>query len=285
MKKITVLLLVLASGCVVSRGKYDDLAAEHARTETQLMEERDGRRKDVAGRDETIARKEVELDQLRSQLATEQARSKELASRAAKLEADLANMLKDRTRLTSSVDEMKVALADLNRRKAEADARIAEFKDLISRFQKMIDAGRLRVKISDGRMVVELATDVLFPSGSAQLSKEGRAAVMEVARVLAGIPDRDFQVEGHTDDVPISTAQYPSNWELASARSTGVLKAMIEAGMPADRISAASFGESRPARPNDSAEGRAANRRIEIVLIPDLASLPGFDELEAVGGS
>lgn len=285
MRRITVLVLVLTSGCVVSRGKYDDLATEHARTETQLAAERDAHRKDVEERDRMLAGAQGEIERTRSQLAAEQARAKELADRAARLEADLAAMLKDRTRLTSSVDEMKVALADLNRRKAEADARIAEFKDLIRRFQKMIDAGRLKVKISDGRMVVELATDVLFPSGSAQLSKDGREAVMEVARVLAGIPDRAFQVEGHTDDVPISTKQYPSNWELASARATGVLKAMLEAGMPSDRISAASFGESRPARPNEAPDGRAANRRIEIVVVPDLSSLPGFDELQKAGST
>jgi chemotaxis protein MotB len=129
-------------------------------------------------------------------------------------------------------------------------------------------------------MVLVLATDVLFTSGSAQLSKEGRAAVQEVAAVLAQVPDRSFQVEGHTDNVPIATAQYPSNWELASARAINVTRAMVDAGMVAGRISAASFGDGQPARPNDSPEGRSANRRIEIVVVPDLSSLPGVQELQ-----
>jgi chemotaxis protein MotB len=106
-----------------------------------------------------------------------------------------------------------------------------------------------------------------------------------VSEVLASIPERKFQVEGHTDDVPIKTAQYPSNWELAAARSMMVVKEMVTAGMPPERISAASFGEFKPALANDTPEGRAANRRIEIVLVPDLSSLPGFDELSRVSGS
>ncbi|MDP2345137.1 MAG: OmpA family protein [Deltaproteobacteria bacterium] len=193
---------------------------------------------------------------------------------------DLAATLKDKAGLKSSVDEMKSALEELNRRKAEADRRIAEYKNLLARFQSLIDAGKLKVKIVDGRMVVALASDILFASGSAGLSKDGKSSVEEVAAVLASIPDRKFQVEGHTDNVPIKTAQFPSNWELASSRSLTVLKTMVEAGMPADRVSAASFGDSKPAAANDTPDNKALNRRIEIVVVPDLSTLPGFDELK-----
>jgi chemotaxis protein MotB len=138
----------------------------------------------------------------------------------------------------------------------------------------------LKVRIREGRMVVELATDILFPSGSATLSKDGKAAIVEVAELLKSIPDRKFQIEGHTDDVPTGKGQYKTNWELASARSLTVLHTMQDAGMPAERISASSYGDSRPAKANDSPENKAANRRIEIVLVPDLSGLPGFDELQ-----
>jgi chemotaxis protein MotB len=139
------------------------------------------------------------------------------------------------------------------------------------------------VKIIDGRMVVALASDVLFTSGSAKLSEAGKTAIGEVSKLLADIPGRKFQVEGHTDNVPMKSAQYPTNWELAAARALSVVKTMVDAGMPVDRISAASFGENKPAKPNDSPEGKAANRRIEIVVVPDLSTLPGFDELKKVG--
>ena len=98
--------------------------------------------------------------------------------------------------------------------------------------------------------------------------------------MLQSIPDREYQVEGHTDDVPIATAQYPSNWELASGRALTVVRTMIEAGLGPERVSAASYGEYKPASDNDSDEGRAQNRRIEIVVVPDLSDLPGFEELE-----
>jgi chemotaxis protein MotB len=176
---------------------------------------------------------------------------------------------------------LQEALAELSKRKAEAERRVNEFRDLLARFKSLIDAGKLSVKMVDGRMVLALPSDVLFDSGSATLSAGGAAAVAEVSTVLATMTDRRFQVEGHTDNVPIRTAAYPSNWELASARALGVVKAMVTAGMQASLVSAAGFGEFRPATTNDTAEGRQQNRRIEIVLQPDLSMLPGFDELSS----
>ena len=121
---------------------------------------------------------------------------------------------------------------------------------------------------------------MLFASGKARLSDEGKQAVQEVTALLVTIPDRRFQVEGHTDNVPIKTSRFPSNWSLAAGRALTVVETMIEAGMPADRVSGASFGEWKPTNDNETDEGRAANRRIEIVVVPDLSSLPGFDELK-----
>jgi chemotaxis protein MotB len=195
----------------------------------------------------------------------------------------MATATKDKSRLLASVEDMTRALADLEKRRAEAEARVAEFKNLLARFRSLIDAGKLKVKIIDGRMVVVLATDILFASGSASLSKEGRTAIGEVAQVLRTIPQRAFQVEGHTDTVRIATAQYPSNWELAAARAITVLKTMVEGGLAPDRVSAASFGETRPVATNETQDGKALNRRIEIIIVPDLSTLPGFEELKRVG--
>jgi len=138
------------------------------------------------------------------------------------------------------------------------------------------------VKIIDGKMVVSLGSDLLFHAGSAKLSKEGTQAVKDVATQLAAIPDKRYQVEGHTDNLPISTAAFPSNWELASARAVSVVKTMIENGMTPDRMSAASYADTQPMQPNTSAEGRAANRRVAIVVVPDLSMMPGYDELQKV---
>jgi chemotaxis protein MotB len=245
---------LLIVGCV-SSGTHEKLQAEH---------------------DKTLA----ELKKAKGGLSAEEAKAKSLLEQIAKLEEELGTTRKDKTSLESSVTQMREALAELKKRKAEADARIAEFKSLVDKFKGLIDAGKLKVRIRDGRMVVELATDVLFPSGSAKLSADGQTAITEVGKLLATIPDRKFQIEGHTDNVPIKTKQYPSNWELAAARAMTVLNTMITAGMAPDRISAASFGENKPAKANDTPENKAANRRIEIVVVPDLSSLPGFEELQ-----
>jgi chemotaxis protein MotB len=281
------LVALLCSGCLVSKKKFDalstDLATEqsaHAKTSAELASAQ-ARTKDL---DASLTSERARVTELEAYSAKLDGQAKEFQSQIEGLNAQKASLLSDQSSLKASVAEMRRALADLQARKAEADARVAEFRGLLARFRSLIDAGKLSVKIVDGRMVVELATDVLFASGQATLSPQGMGAIGEVSAVLATIPDRKFQVEGHTDNVPIKTAQYPSNWELAAARALTVVRTMIEAGLPPARVSAAAFGETRPVTTNDTPEGRASNRRIQIVVVPDLSSLPGFDELGKVGG-
>ena len=238
------------SGCVTAR-TYDTLYKEY---------------KDASKKLEARDRQVLSLEKA---LADEQAKVVDLE---AKLEAI--------KHYKNSAAELRVALAELQRRKVAADKRVAEFRRLLARFQKLIDAGKLKIHIIEGRMVLVLPTDILFPSGSAKLSKGGKTAIREVAGVLASMPDRKFQVEGHTDNVPIRTRRFRSNWELASARALGVVKEMMASGMSGQLLSAASYGDYQPIATNDTAEGRKANRRIDIVLVPDLSTLPGFAELE-----
>lgn len=225
------------------------------------------------------------FDALDAQLAAEQARAADLEKQLADTSNRASDLAGKASALESDVSEMELALGELRKAQAEAEARVAQYRDLVDRFSEMIDAGTLRVKIVEGRMVVELATDILFPSGSAELSKEGLASITKVGGVLATIPERAFQVEGHTDDVPIKTAQYPSNWELASARAITVVRTLSAAGLPPARVSAASFAFYKPTVANDTPEHKSANRRIEIVILPDLSKLPGFEELNEITAS
>lgn len=275
-------LSLASSVACVSSGDFEALQKDFNQTKSSLQAESQKRTKledELAAERKRSKELEGRIAAMEKQLAETTAARDRVTGEADGLRAELANVVKDKSRMKSSIEEMKLALEELKARKAAADARIAEFKSLLDRFKSLIDAGKLRVKMVEGRMVVELATDVLFSSGSAKLSKDGATAIREVAAVLTEIEGRSFQVEGHTDNVPIATAQYPSNWELAGARSVTVVKEMIDAGMPAARVSAAAFGENKPAAPNDTKEGKASNRRIEIVVVPDLSSLPGFEEL------
>lgn len=262
------LTVPLAVGCV-PKGKYDEALAEQEELRTQN-----------AGLTDS-------LKQLGRDLADTESQLRQSASSLEEAHRNLATKITEAGQLQRSVEEMEQALAELERRKAQTEASMAAYRELVAKFQAMIDAGTLQVKVIEGRMVVELATDILFPPGSATLSKEGKQAIKDVAAVLAEIRDREYQIAGHTDDVPISNERFPSNWHLGSARAVSVADLLVASGLAADRLSAASYAEHRPADTNRTKEGRAANRRIEIIIVPDLSLLPGYDELQkmASGGA
>ena len=152
----------------------------------------------------------------------------------------------------------------------EMRQRNAIYQEFVARFQTMIDAGQLTVRLDRGRLVIELPQDILFDTGRALISPEGRTALLEIASVLASFHDRRFQVEGHTDNVPIRNERFPSNWELSTARSLAVVRLFLEAGVSPQNVSAAGYGEHQPRATNDSDAGRTLNRRIEIVMLPNL---------------
>jgi len=199
----------------------------------------------------------------------------------AELESQYAGLEK---RCAAELGSCEAEVADLEARverfEAMAAKRLAVLQELIKDFQPLIDKGILEVTVSDGRVVVAMAAEVLFPSGSASLSKDGQAHLAEIATVLKRRADRDFQVEGHTDNEAISTREFPSNWHLGAARAVVVVRFLVDNGMRPEQLSAASFGAHSPVASNADADGRAQNRRIEIVLVPDHSLLPGYQQLE-----
>lgn len=177
-------------------------------------------------------------------------------------------------------DKLKTDLKDLADYKKSAEERIAEFKSLTGKFQSLINAGRLKVKMVEGRMVVVLSTDILFDSGSAKLNKAGASEIEQVSLVLKDLDNKSFQIAGHTDNVPMRSKYNITNWNLAFDRAYSVLKTMIGVGFPRERISISSYGETKPIINNSTKENRALNRRIEIIIVPDLSKLPGNGEIE-----
>lgn len=289
--RLGVLALALAAhgfaGCV-TRGEYDDLKRRYDRARDQLAERQERVGTLGASFSESqaeVRRLEGENDRARSQVQNLQQERALLRDEQHKLTLQMTELLEDRSRLKQTTQQLSEAIAELSQRKAEAERRVAEFRSLLARFKKLIDAGTLKVTISEGRMVLQLPTDVLFDSGSARLSKPGAEAIAEITRVLAEVPERRYQVEGHTDNVPIHNPKYRDNWELAAARGLGVVRAMVEGGLDSNLLSAASYGEFHPVASNDSEAGRRLNRRIEIIVVPDLSMLPGYQELQqAVSG-
>lgn len=285
--------LGLCSACV-TKTTHDALQRELDDTESALRAEQLA---DQAAHDEQREQLKVQLAeaqdeaddyhrqvaQLETALANQDAELARLEQQLRDGEKELAALLQSRSELKASLDQMESALAELRERQRAADRRVAEYRSLIDRFANLINAGKLSIRIVDGRMVLSLPMDILFSSGQATLTEEGRASIREVGEGLATIPKRQFQVEGHTDNVPIKTAKFPSNWELGAARALVVLRALQEGGVAPSQLSAATYGEHRPTQSNGAAAGREANRRIEIVVVPDLSGLPGYEELNRLG--
>lgn len=266
LKFLSLSVTVTALSACVSASKHQALQHEYDTT-----------RNNLATCDSKLAADDKSIQDLQGKIHDEDVIVKNLESK-------LGSTSSEKRKLEGNVTEMKKALEALTKERAEAQQRIKEFRELTAKFKSLIDTGKLTIKIVDGQMVVAMSSDVLFSSGSARLSKDGKSAVEQVTTLLASVPNRKFQIEGFTDNVPIKTAAFPSNWELASARAMTVLKTMLDGGMPPERVSAASFGETHPIQANETDEGRAANRRIEIVVVPDLSTLPGYDQLQKLAG-
>ncbi len=163
-----------------------------------------------------------------------------------------------------------------------AKARFESFRDLRQALKPLLDEGLAKFEVRDGLPVLTLGSDLLFAPGSAELGADGNAALARIAPILKAT-DAQFQVNGHTDSSPISTPQFPNNWALGAARAITVTQALIAAGLPGKKVAAASYGDTSPVETNETSDGRAQNRRIDIAVIPDFRQLPGYQELTEAG--
>jgi chemotaxis protein MotB len=178
------------------------------------------------------------------------------------------------TSMETNLNATRAELEDLRKQRAEAEKRLQGFKDLTAKFQKMIASGTVQVKFRNGVMLVNMPSEVLFPSASAEISDQGKMKVMEVGVILKNLPERQFMIVGHTDSLPIKSDVYKDNWDLSTARALTVTKFLVSAGLDAKRLIAAGHGEHDPVASNKSKDGREKNRRIEIILMPNINELP-----------
>jgi chemotaxis protein MotB len=215
------------------------------------------------------------------------ARNADLDAKEAENEAlkkRLAALESEKTGVSSALADAKKTMEDLLRAQAQAEARAAQFRTLVERFRKMTESGKLKVEIRDNRMIVSLGDRILFDPGKTQVKKEGAETLKQVTAILKEVQGRDFQVAGHTDNAPIKSARYRSNWDLSTARAVEVVNFMIASGMESGRLSAAGYSDQAPVASNDSPDGRSSNRRIEITLMPNLDDLPPILAESGKGG-
>ena len=277
----------------VPQGKYDaalhDVEKAHegtrqcesdaaaARVEIARLNEALKGAQDLATqRDKSLSEAQGNAHDIQAKLDDAIAENLQLRKELARLGKNADSLLAEKGSLASALADTKMRLEELRKAQAAADARAALFKQLALKFQKMIDAGQLKVTLRNGRMVIQLANDVLFDSGQTEIKPAGEQAIAQVAAILKTINNRHFQVAGDTDNVPIKTSLFPSNWELSTRRAVEVVHYLVAQGVKPDMLSAAGYGEFDPVAPNDTPLARAKNRRIEISLQPNI------DELVAV---
>jgi len=209
---------------------------------------------------------------LRAQLDTAQGeveKGKKLALELEQTKAELAK-LKDLSDAEKKVLEQKLVEQQLAMEKFKAETVQADTK-LEENLKKELTDKDVQISRLKNQLKVTVASEILFLSGSAELSPEGVDVLRKVAKAANKVQD-EVRVDGHTDSDPIAPVlaqYYPTNWELSTARAAVAVRALEATGMvPASRLAAVGFGDSRPVAPNDSAEGKAKNRRVEIVFTP-----------------
>lgn len=192
-------------------------------------------------------------------------------------------------------DQNAMIHSDINKLSASTNMTIAEQANRLENLQRMIESQRtvmnklkntiadallkyksdeLFVYIKDGNVYVSLQEKLLFKSGSAVVDPLGKAALKSLAQVLNSTKDISVMIEGHTDNIPIKTAQFKDNWDLSAARATSIVRILtIDNGYDPKLITSSGKGEFKPIKSNDTADGRAANRRTEVILSPDLNEL------------
>lgn len=285
MLKKTMLLVMVAlfslslNGCLVTKGTYLKKAEEA----------------------DTLSRDLAALQQKYQDLSAENG---ELKGRVEKLTADLAVLGKDREKLLADKNELEKLLkaksdtlsqniAELRQKVADLESengRLKEdiailqkareekvrevsktYEDLLEKMKHEISQGQVTISELKGKLTVNMVDAVLFDSGKSEVKPEGMAVLQKVIEILKTVPDKAIRIEGHTDNVQIVGAlakKYPTNWELSAARALNVARFLQQQGIDPRLLSAIAYGEYRPIADNGTEEGKARNRRIEIILVP-----------------
>jgi chemotaxis protein MotB len=188
-------------------------------------------------------------------------------------EVDMLKKQQDMLQAQKAAVEKERDLLSQKAEKAEQLERATQtYQDLQKKLEKEIQEGKVQLTEMKNRLTMTMVDKIIFPSGSTDISKDGKLVLDKVVSILKDIKDKRIQVEGHTDNVPIVSAlkkRFPTNWELSTARATEVVRYLQEqGGLDATLLSATGYSEYQPVAPNDTDDGKHKNRRIEIVLLP-----------------
>ena len=294
---LTILCAVAVVGCV-STGTHTKTLTEleaEKKTSAQLQQQLAGLQQHLSK--ESAQRKFAE--QQATELAKEReslaARSRELQSRLdglekekgqlnsdlSDLQGNAARIAKEREQLLQEQARLAATLEQERLAKEEEITRLTRTQEELSKsLQDEISKGNITIQQVRDRLTINMVDRVLFDSGQAQVKPAGVKVLKQVSDILKTVTDKQIRIEGHTDNVPISSklqSHFKTNWELSTARATTVVRYLIDQGsVNRQHLSAVGYADTQPRASNDSEEGRSSNRRIEIVLYPkDLKDIAG----------
>lgn len=300
------ILISVASSCIVSKKKFDDMLAQKVRTEADLNEKAaqfdslasshahlqqvaDNLKADTATLGASLRQNQKRLNALESEHRQLNTLYSNLLSNSGKMNRDLTQQQQqllaiqqnlDKTRrendsLSTSLAEREKKVNELETVLANKDKAVQDLKARISNALLNFKENDLSVKVQNGKVYVSLAEQLLFGSGSIEVDPKGVGALQQLAKALKDQRDINIMVEGHTDNVPISkkSAYMQDNWDLSVMRATSITKILVNGGVAPKQIVAAGKGEFSPLLANDSPQNKQKNRRTEIIITPDLDEL------------
>lgn len=281
---LSLLVCLALSGCVTS-GTYKQKELEAQNLDKSLKEQR-GQYNILMGENDQLKN---DIKRLTTELASMTGERDALATDKKGLEDSLKSTSDAKNQ---KIGELSQKLGDLGQKLTDLEAENKRLKDEVARLQKLkeeevqktsktygdlleqmkgeISKGQVTISELKGKLTVNMVDSVLFDSGKAEVKPEGLVVLQKVIDILKNIKDKAVRIEGHTDNVQIGgqlAKRYPTNWELSAARALNVTRYLQQQGLDPALLAAVAYGEYKPVAPNDTDEGRAKNRRIEIVLV------------------
>ncbi len=268
---LAALLVVTLSGCV-SKTDYDVLLAERNSLDTSKAS-LESEVRALSTRLERLEASNTSLDRERVALIDQ---IETLSVEREEMKSSLHGLTASRDLLTSDLEALTSELESLSAQHEETSRLTGTYRDLVEDLESEVSSGQIQIEQLREGVRLNLPQNVLFALGSAALEPTGVEVLRKVAESI-DVSTYRVEVQGHTDSLAIFGAlqkRYPTNWELAGARAAGVVRVLEDAGIDPTRLSAVSMGQYQPIAPNDTKEGRAENRRIEIRLLLSVLSTP-----------
>ena len=252
---------------------------------SELQSRLDGLEKEKGQLSSELSNVRGQITDLEQKFASGSASAQEeiakLQKQASELEANAARIAKEREQLRQEQSQLAATLEQERLAKEEEIKRLTRTQEELSKsLQDEISKGNITIQQVRDRLTINMVDRVLFDSGQAHVKPAGIKVLKQVGDVLGKITDKQIRIEGHTDNVPISSKlqdRFKTNWELSASRATTVVRYLIDqGGVDRQYLSAVGYADTHPLASNDSEEGRSSNRRIEIVLYPkDLKHIAG----------